>query len=138
LTASVINISTRGEIGTRSDVLIAGFVISGSVPKRVLIRGIGPTLGGFGVPGTIADPKLELFAARDGANAPPFVTNNDWEDDDGPAIAAAGAVAGGFPLGSGSTDAGILIWLEPGTYTAKVFGNDGGTGVGLVEVYEIK
>ena len=133
----MINISTRGEIGTRSDVLIAGFVISGSVPKRVLIRGIGPTLGGFGVPDTIADPKLELFAVRDGADAPPFVTNNDWEDDDGIAIAAASDAAGGFPLETGSKDAGILIWLEPGTYTTKVSGNDGGTGIGLVEVYEV-
>jgi hypothetical protein len=136
-TAEVINISTRGEIGTQSDVLIAGFVINGSVPKRVLIRGIGPTLGDFNVPGTIVDPKLELFAARNGAQAPPFVINNDWQDDDGPAIAAAGAVTGGFPLADGSADAAILIWLEPGTYTAKVSGNDGGTGVGLVEVYEV-
>jgi len=137
LTADVINISTRGEIGTGGDVLIAGFVINGSVPKRVLIRGIGPTLGGFGVPGTIADPKLELFAASDGAEAPPFLINNDWEDDDGAAIAAASAATGGFALESGSTDAAILIWLEPGTYTAKVSGNDGGTGIGLVEVYEV-
>ncbi|RKX31608.1 MAG: hypothetical protein DRP71_13160, partial [Verrucomicrobia bacterium] len=136
-TADVINISTRGEIGTLSDVLIAGFVINGSVPKHVLIRGIGPTLGGFGVPATIADPKIELFAARNGAQAPPFMINNDWEDDDGAAIAAAGAASGGFPLEAGSKDAALLIWLEPGTYTAKISGNDGGTGVGLVEVYEV-
>ena len=65
------------------------------------------------------------------------MTNNDWEDDDGIAIAAASAAAGGFPLETGSKDAGILIWLEPGTYTTKVSGNDGGTGIGLVEVYEV-
>ncbi len=137
LTSDVVNISTRGEIGTSSDVLIAGFVINGTVPKRVLIRGIGPTLGAFGVPETIADPRLELFAAKDGAGAPPFTENDNWEEIDGPAIAAAAAVVGGFPLGPGSKDAAILIWLEPGVYTATVSGVSDGTGIGLVEVYEL-
>lgn len=137
LTADIVNISTRGEIGTASDVLIAGFVINGTVPKRVLIRGIGPTLGAFGVPDTIEDPRLELFAAKDGAGAPAFMNNDNWEGLDGLAIAAAAAVVGGFPLETGSKDAAILIWLEPGVYTATVSGVNDGTGIGLVEVYEM-
>ena len=92
--------------------------------------------GFSGVLGTIEDPKLELFSANDGAGAPPFVTNNDWDDD--AAIASASDASGGFALEAGSTDAGILIWLEPGNYTAKMSCDDGGTGVGLVEVYEVR
>lgn len=134
-TAEIVNISTRGEIGTAGDVLIAGFVINGSSPKRVLIRGIGPTLAGYGVSGTMGNPSLELFAADDGSSA--LTANDDWQDHDGDAIADAVAAIGGFPLEEGSADAAILIWLEPGAYTARMFGRDGGTGVGLIEVYQV-
>ena len=134
-TAEIVNISTRGEIGTAGDVLIAGFVINGSSPKRVLIRGIGPTLAGYSVPDTIVDPQLELFAVDDGTQ--PLSTNDDWQDHDGQGIADAGAAIGGFPLNEGSADAAILIWLEPGAYTARMSGRNGGTGVGLIEVYQV-
>jgi len=136
-TAEIINISTRGEIGLSGDVLIAGFVINGSAPRQVLIRGTGPTLAGFGVAGTIDDPRLELFSATEGAQADPISTNDNWEDFDGGAIANAGAILGGFPLDAGSGDAALLIWLEPGAYTARMSGQDGGTGVGLIEVFEM-
>ena len=94
-------------------------------------------MGGFGVPGTLTDPKIELSGASDGNQAPPFLTNDDWEDDDGASVAYASELTGGFALEAGSTDAAILIWLEPGTYTAKISGNNGGTGVGLGEIYEV-
>lgn len=132
-TADVVNIATRGEVGTDADVLIAGFVVSGEVPKRVLIRGVGPQLGVYGVPGVLVDPRIDLIDSDQNLVA----SNNDWGDsDDLSAVVSAMGQVGAFPLEDGSMDAVLLIWLEPGAYTAKVSGADGGTGVALIEVYD--
>lgn len=136
--ADIVNISTRGEVGTDDDVMIAGFIVSGPTPRQVLVRGIGPTLAGYGVLDTLADPKLELFVQSNGAAASPLSTNDNWEDYDGQSVADAGTAVGSFPLESGSKDAAILIWLEPGTYTAQLSGQNGGTGIGLIEVFEVE
>ncbi len=132
-TAELINIATRGEVGTGPNVLIAGFVVSGDVPKRVLVRGIGPQLAGYGVLGVLADPRINLVDGTQQVVA----SNDDWGDsEDVAAVISSTSEVGAFPLDEGSKDAVLLIWLEPGRYTAKVSGADGGTGVALIEVYD--
>jgi hypothetical protein len=140
----LVNISTRGFVDTGDGQLVAGFVITGDEPKRVLVRGIGPGLGAFGVAGTVADPVLKIFAGN-GAN--PIAQNDNWaaatmaqpgQNAGTPAeIAGAANAAGAFPLATGSRDAAMVVTLAPGSYSAVVSGTNGGTGAGMVEVYEL-
>lgn len=129
----VVNISTRGQIGTGESIMIAGFVITGNVPKKVLIRGVGPTLGNYGVGGTLADPKLTLYKG-----ATVIASNDDWSVGPESALLSAAALqVGGFALLPESKDAALLITLEPGIYSAQVAGIGDTTGVALLEVYEV-
>jgi hypothetical protein len=132
----IINLSTRGFVGTGEDALIAGFVVSGDEPRRVLIRGVGPTLTAFGVLDALANPVLTLF--RDGAGSP-VAQSQDWQAASATAsdLAATMAAAGAFPLASGSRDAALVITLAPGQYSAVLSGAQGNTGTGLVEIYEL-
>jgi hypothetical protein len=94
----------------------------------VLIRAVGPTLASFGVGGTLADPKLEVF------NGTTKVTENDnWAASDAATFTSVGA----FALTAGSRDAALVTQLNPGSYTAQVSGVNNGTGIALVEVYEL-
>ena len=130
-----INISFRGAVGTGDNVLIAGFVVGGQAPKQVLVRGIGPALAVFGVPGILADPTLKVV--KDGATV---AENDSWgvgPNSSAAALIAASAGAGAFALPASSRDAAVLVTLAPGSYTAIVSGVGGTTGVALVEVYEI-
>ena len=131
-TARLINISARAAVGTGSNVLIAGFVISGDTPETVLIRGIGPTLSQFGVTGSLAAPELVLYDS--GNNT--LQTNSGWGG--GAGLVQAFARVGAFSLPTASADAAILVTLPPGAYTAEVTGVSGATGVGLAEVYEVQ
>jgi hypothetical protein len=139
-TQQVINLSTRGFVGAGEAALSAGFVVTGSAPKRVLVRGIGPALRAFGVAGTLADPILRISSGTT-----VLAENNDWQtalpSAAAPAtaaeIAAAATRAGAFALGSGAMDAAVLVSLPPGAYVATVSGANGGTGAGLVEVYDV-
>ena len=132
------NLSARGVVSPGAP-LIAGFVIGGTAPQRVLVRGIGPALTGapFNIAGALANPQLTLFRGAAAAK-----NNDDWfRDPDATLIRDAAARAGAFVLGASSLDAAILIYLEPGAYTAQVSGPTNanaanGTGVGLIEVYE--
>ena len=127
-TPRLINVSVRKHIGS---LLTMGFVVGGSTSAKVLVRGIGPTLGAFGVPGTVADPQLTLF----NSSSVKIGENNDWG---GTApLTAAFASVGAFALPSTSKDAALLVTLAPGNYTAQVTGVNGTTGVALVEVYEV-
>ncbi len=134
-TPRLINVSALTRVGTDGDILIAGFAIGGTGSKRVLIRAIGPTLGLFGVPGTLADPKLELYSST---STTPISTNDNW-------AAAANATevsaiftrVGAFQLALESKDAALLVTLPPGSYTAQVTGPGTTTGTALVEVYEV-
>lgn len=137
-TCQVANISTRGEVGIDAQILIAGFIVEGDVPKQVLIRGVGPGLEAFGVDGVLVNPALRIF--KDADPDPLLVaTNNNWSENPNAAdIVAASTATGAFDLADGSMDAAILTWLEPGSYTAQVSGVGETTGVALVEVYEVK
>jgi len=126
----LVNVSARNRVGTGDDILIAGFTISGSGNKPLLVRAVGPTLAAFGVGGTLADPKLEIYNAQ-GVK----VTENDtWTA----GLATTFASVGAFPLSAGSRDAALLTSLPPGSYTAQIRGSDGGTGEALVELYELR
>jgi hypothetical protein len=133
------NASTRTTVAPEA-ALIAGFVISGTAPQRVLIRAVGPTLGNapFNVPGVLANPQLNLFRG-----ATLVRTNDDWfRDPEANLIREAAAAVRAFALGPQSLDAALLVYLEPGAYTAVVSGppNAGPnaqTGNALVEIYEV-
>lgn len=128
----IMNLSARTQVGTGDGVLVAGFVIAGNAPKRVLIRAIGPTLVGYGVGDALLDPKLELFVA---GSTTPIQTNDNWNGSS--ALSAAFAATGAFALSdSGSKDAAMLVTLNPGAYSAVVSGVNGATGVALVELYD--
>jgi hypothetical protein len=138
-TQKVVNIASRGFAGSGDTTLTAGFVISGTVPKRVLIRGVGPTLGGFGVPGTLVDPQLKLFD-QPGAI---IATNDDWGTPvtaaaaDAAQIATTANAVGAFAFAPGSKDSALLLNLAPGPYTVQLSGAGTTTGAALVEVYEV-
>ncbi len=133
--ARLVNVSARNFAGVDDQVLIAGFVIDGNAPKRLLIRGVGPTLlADFDVTGAIADPRLALHVKM-GEEDRLVATNDTWADE--PGVAAAIAGAGAFPLQPASADAAILVTLPAGIYTAHVSGANGTTGEALVEVYEL-
>ncbi|MGH8093972.1 MAG: choice-of-anchor Q domain-containing protein [Chthoniobacterales bacterium] len=140
----LLNISTRLNVLTGDNVLIGGFIITGTEPKTVAIRAIGPSLANSNPPvtGTLADPVLELHEP-DGT----VVTNNDWMSNN--ATDKATIVANGLDkynnLPISNLESVIIATLPPvnpsvagsGEYTAIVSGNGGGTGVGLVEVYDL-
>jgi len=118
--------------------LTVGFTIAGSTPKTVLIRAIGPTLGDFGVPGTVADPQLTLF----NSTSVKLAENDNWSVPLGPAPAAPALTAaftsvGAFALPATSRDAALLTTLPPGGYSVQVTGVATTTGTALVEVYEV-
>lgn len=124
------NVSARTRAGTGADTLIVGFVIGGDAARTVSIRGIGPTLAAFGVTGTLAAPRLELY--RDALLVD---ANATWGG--GAALAAAFAQVGAFPLAPDSRDAALLVTLLPGAYTAQLTGASGTTGIALVEIYDV-
>jgi hypothetical protein len=130
-TPRLVNVSARTLSGAGADVLIAGFVIAGPTPKTVIIRGIGPTLGIFGVTGVLTDPKLELF---DSATVK-IQENDNWGGT--AALADAFDAVGAFRLDPASRDAALLATLPPGSYTVQVTGVGGALGVALVEIYDV-
>ena len=115
-----LNISTRMRVETGDNVLIAGFIITGDQPRRVMIRGMGPSLP---VNGALADPVLDLDSGT--------IVNDDWRSDQ-----EAEIIATTIPPSS-DQEAAIVATLAPGAHTAILSGSGGGTGVGLVEVYDL-
>jgi hypothetical protein len=127
--AQTVNLSTRMRVQTGDNVGIGGFIITGSGPKHVLLRGIGPSLTQTGVADALADPVLELH----GPGAFVTITNDNWKDD--PAQEAL-IIASGIPP-TDDLESAIDATLDPGVYTAIVRGNNNTLGVGLVEVYDL-
>ncbi|MBL9203722.1 MAG: DUF1800 family protein, partial [Opitutaceae bacterium] len=133
------NLSTRAVVGTGDHVLIPGVVINpGSGTRRLLVRAVGPTLAGFGVTGTLADPTLVV---KDAAGAT-LASNDNWgvpigSAASGAALALVSGQAGAFALPADSKDAAVLVDLAPGSYTVQVSGVNATTGVSLVELYDV-
>ena len=122
----LLNISTRMNVGTGDNVLIGGFIVVGTEPKKVLLRAIGPSLTAFGVLNALADPTIELHEAGN-----IVVANDNWKETQKQEIMATGIAP------TNDLESAILATLDPGLYTAIVQGKNGGTGVGLVEVYDL-
>ncbi len=124
------NISTRGFAQTGDNRLIGGFILGTNVgAAKVVVRAIGPSLTQFGIANALADPTLEL---RD-SNGALILANDDWEDD--PNQAAQIRDSGLSP--ANPLESAVLTYLFPGTYTVIVAGANGGTGIGLVEIYNL-
>jgi hypothetical protein len=130
-TARFTSISARNFVGTGGDILIAGFTIDGTGSKNLLIRAAGPSLGALGVPGTLVDPKLEIFTAT---AVPVKVAEND---NFAGAVDTLARTLGGFGFVPGARDAAILVSLPAGGYTVQVSGINNGTGEAIIEVYEV-
>ena len=123
-TSSAVNISTRAQVGTADNVVIAGFIVTGTGQKTVLIRALGPSLP---VPGALSDPVLELHDSTGALVA----TNDNWRTSQQSEI-----IATGLPP-SNDKESALLETLNPGAYTAIVRGVNNAIGVGLVEVYDL-
>jgi hypothetical protein len=133
-TGRLKNVSARNRVGTGADVLIAGFVINGNMPKKLVIRGIGPRLQSlFGLTGVLADPVLEIFDSKSNLIA----TNDNWGDNNQSAtLEAAFSYVGAYSFATSTKDAAIYLTLPAGVYTAIVSGAGATTGEAVVEVYD--
>ena len=120
--AQALNLSTRLQVGIGNMVGIGGFIITGTSPKQIYLRGIGPSLGNFGVPNPLADPVLELHGPNE------TIINDNWMD---PPI-----VILPFPPND-ALESAIMTLLDPGPYTVVLRGNGTGMGIGLVEMYDL-
>jgi hypothetical protein len=126
--ASMENISTRADVHTGQGVSIGGFIIAGNVPKNIIVRAIGPSLSGLGIPGALADPILEL---RD-SSGNLLQSNDNWKDTQEQAIRDT------MLAPSNDLESAIVTSLPPGAYTAVMSGKNNTTGVGLVEIYDLQ
>ena len=131
------NISTREFVQTGDNVMIGGFIVQGTQPKRVIVRAIGPELTPFGVPDVLADPTLDL---HNGAGAL-IASNNNWQTTIIGGIITASQVNEIQNSGHAPTqpsESAIIATLPPGNYTAIVRGVNNSTGNALVEVYDLQ
>ena len=129
-TSRLAAVSVRGQVGTGANMLIVGFVITGSTSKQVIIRGVGPNLAASGVTGYMNDPQLKLFDS----SGVQIGSNDDWGG--GSTLANAFAAVGLASLPAASKDAALLATLNPGVYTVQLSGVNSTSGVGLIEFYE--
>ncbi|MDX2186917.1 MAG: carbohydrate binding domain-containing protein [Opitutaceae bacterium] len=129
----VLNLATRATVGEGANALFVGFMIKGEHPMKLLIRGVGPGLAALGVPGTVGDPVLTLY--RMNGSERTFLARNDrWSQ--WPTAIAPVASTVTFALPAGSEDAAMVLWLEPGVYSAQIEAKQN-SGIGMVEVYEV-
>ena len=123
------NISTRGFVQTGNNVLIGGFTLGAGEDAQVAVRGLGPSLGQFGLTNALTDPTIELH----NSNGSILTSNDNWMDDP---VSAALLTAHGLALPD-TRESGIFTMLPPGQFTAILAGKNGTIGIGLVEVYNV-
>ena len=126
--ANFLNISTRARVQTGDRVEIGGFIISGNAPKRVVIRGLGPSLTARGVANALQDPILTL----NDVNSAPIVESDNWRESQDQA-----AIEGSSLAPTDDRESAIIVTLNPGAYTAVLRGKNDEQGVGLVEIYDV-
>jgi hypothetical protein len=128
--SALANISTRGFVQTGNNVMCGGFVLGGNNnPSRIAIRGLGPSLAQYGLSDVLADPVLELHDSNG-----VLISNDNWTDD--PVTAAELFVNGLAP--QDGHESGIFVSLPPGQFTVILSGKNNGTGIGLLEIYNLK
>jgi hypothetical protein len=125
----LLNISTRLRVQPGDNSLIAGFIVTGTDPKRVIIRGIGPSLSG--IAGKLADPVLELHQGNT-----TLTTNDNWRFRPDGSSQQAEVEATTIPP-MNDLESAIVVTMSPGSYTAILADKNGGTGIGVVEVYDL-
>jgi hypothetical protein len=126
--APTLNIATRGNVLGGNNNLIAGFIVTGTEPKRVVLRAIGPTLSTVGVSGTLTDPTLRLFNSSNAEIA----NNDNWQSDPGASEIQNAGLAPKF-----ASESATVQTLAPGSYTVIVGGQNNSTGIAVVEAYDI-
>jgi Matrixin len=122
------NVSTRMDVGSGNNVMIAGFMVWGSQSKTILVRVLGPTLGSYGVTNVLSDPMIEL---HDSSGAT-IATNDDWQTG-----SQASQISSSGYAPNNSKEPALIATLAAGSYTVVVRGYNNSTGIGLVEVYEL-
>jgi cytochrome c peroxidase len=125
--SQTVNLSSRMRVLTSDKVAIAGFIVTGSVPKRVLIRALGPSLAQFGLSNLLADPIISLIGPAGFAE----IDNDNWQSSQQAEIQASGLAPGN------GLESAIIATLAPGTYTAVLEGTNGGTGISILELYDL-
>jgi plastocyanin len=125
--AQPLNISTRLAVQTGENVMIGGFIITGNALKKVIVRGIGPSLAQAGVSNALADPVIDLKEA----GGSPIASNDNWKETQPSEIQASGVAP------QNTLESAIVATLTPGGYTAIVSGKNGTAGVALAEVYDL-
>ena len=123
-----LNLSTRGLVSVGDNVLIGGFIITGTDPKTIVLRALGPTLSGFGLSDVLADPVLKVY----NSSRTLIATNDNWQDDIGAGYITVNGLAPANP-----SESALLQNLAPGAYTVIVSGKDPTPGIGLVELYDL-
>lgn len=123
----VVNISTRAKVEQGDNgALIGGFIIQGTDPQRVIIRAVGPSLKTFGVTDALLDPTLDLYRGSS-----KILSNDNWKSTQQTEIQATGLAP------TNDKEAALVLYLDPGSYTAVIRGKNNTTGVALAEVYNI-
>jgi len=125
--AQTVNLSTRMQVLTAEKIGIGGFIITGTAPKRVLVRALGPSLAQFNLSTLLADPTITLNGP---AGFAPIV-NDSWKSSQEDEIKATGLAPGD------NLEPAIIATLAPGAYTAVLSGTGGGTGTGILEIYDL-
>jgi hypothetical protein len=128
-----LNISTRVKVQTGDNALIAGFIATGTAPKKLMVRAIGPSLSNFGVPGALQDTTLEVRAA----NGSLIGSNDNWKINDQTSQSQQAAIQATSLAPSDERESALMVEVAPGAFTAVVRGKSNTTGVGLVEIYDL-
>jgi len=126
--SNLVNMSTRGSVGTDDDVLISGFIVGDVGSATVIVRALGPSLASSGVIGVLSDPTLTIYDSTGSVIA----TNDNWQDDTNAIYVRRNGLAPPNP-----SESALVLHLPAGAYTAIVRGANGGTGVALAEVYTL-
>jgi len=125
----LVNISTRGYVGTGDAIMVGGFVVEGVEAKTILVRGVGPGIAAF-VSGALVDPTLDIVDSAGNVIA----LNDSWGNS--LLVEHVSIAVGAFPFSPGSSDAATVVVLNAGAYTVRVSGVGGSTGIALVEAYD--
>ena len=123
-----LNLSTRGLVSVGDNVLIGGFIISGTNPKSIVLRALGPSLTSFGLSDVLTDPVLSVY----NSSGTLIASNDNWQSDPNHFILEANGLAPANLLESATVQT-----LVPGAYTVIATGKDPTSGIGLVELYDL-